>query len=74
MECPVCGEKINLSAEDMRVGEIYYDCGFCQSSLFFKEGNCQVLVEGSVPEAAPEGREFSGGEGPAGRKRRRRRG
>ena len=44
MQCPVC--KINLDFEVPHLEEVYYDCSHCQSSLLFKNGQCEILSEG----------------------------
>ena len=49
MECPVCQKNIPLSPKEIQE-DLYYDCKYCQSSLFFQKGECQILSEGSPLE------------------------
>ena len=40
MNCPVCKNEIEF---ELPKEDIYYDCPHCQSSLFFSNGECQVI-------------------------------
>ncbi len=53
MKCPVCNQDFELSEKDIQV-DFYYDCDHCHSSLFFKEGKCEVLSEGSLKREGEE--------------------
>ena len=44
MKCPICQTTLEFSGEGLE--EFYYDCSHCDSSLFFKNGNCEVLNKG----------------------------
>ena len=56
MNCPFCEQTLKIPEESLASGEFHYDCPFCNSSLLFEKGECQVLVEGALPEvpAVPE--------------------
>lgn len=45
MKCPVCKIELELSIQEAE--EIYYDCSNCDSSLLFKNGDCEILNEGN---------------------------
>ena len=49
MKCPICQSQLEFSAEGLE--EFYYDCSQCDSSLFFKNGNCEVLSRGNPLKA-----------------------
>ena len=44
MKCPVCKIELEIPLQDL--DEVYYDCSNCDSSLLFKNGECEVLSEG----------------------------
>ena len=52
MNCPVCKLELELSLQDSE--EIYYDCSNCDSSLVFKNGECEILSEGNPKKALSE--------------------
>ena len=54
MLCPVCGKDLCLEIIP-KTGEFHYDCPHCFSSLFFKDGECEVLTEGEIPSIGGEG-------------------
>ena len=51
MKCPICKTDLEFSAQNLE--EVYYDCSNCGSSLFFKDGECEVLSEGQIKAEAP---------------------
>jgi len=53
MKCPVCHQNLDLTPKQLKQ-DLYYDCNYCSSSLFFKEGQCQILAEGSVMASEQE--------------------
>ena len=52
MKCPVCKIELELSIQDSE--EIYYDCSNCDSSLLFKDGDCEILSEGNPKKTLSE--------------------
>ena len=48
MKCPIC--KIELEFPIQELDEAYYDCSNCDSSLLFKNGECEILNEGHAKE------------------------
>ena len=44
MKCPVCEIELEIPIQDL--DEVYYDCSNCDSSLLFKNGECEILSEG----------------------------
>ena len=51
MNCPVCNKKFEF---EIPKEDIYYDCSYCQSSLLFSQGQCQIInaepVDSSISE------------------------
>ena len=59
MNCPFCEQALKIPEESLSSGEFHYDCPFCNSSLLFEKGSCQVLVEGALPEIPLAPKEIS---------------
>lgn len=52
MNCPVC--KANLEFPVADLDEVYYDCSACNSSLLFKNGECEILSEGQAKASSTQ--------------------
>ena len=50
MKCPVCNQDFDRTFKNLKE-DLYYDCSHCNSSLFFKGGECTVLSEGSLDQS-----------------------
>ena len=49
MKCPVCKIELNFAVQNL--DDTYYDCSNCDSSLLFKNGECEVLNKGTSKES-----------------------
>lgn len=52
MKCPVCEVELKFPVQEL--DEVYYDCSNCDTSLVFKNGECEVLNEGRPEDVKPQ--------------------